>query len=280
MQTDERMREVVIEGARLRYLEVGEGDPLVLLHGYPQNHHCWRHQITALATERRVIAPDLLGWGASDRNPALRCDYDSEVARIEMMFDEIGLGQVDLAAHDYGGFLGLGFLLRHPERVRRFAIMNSRAHQTFSATYYRHFARLGIAGRRRVLRELLIRLPLGDLHRKSLARYARKGCFDDALLDEYVGWLDTRAGRRWFAHFCADYRVEIRPELAAGLPTITAPTAVIWGDQDRPCPYSIAEDLAARIPHATLTRIAGADHYVMEERPDVVTAALTEWLRP
>ncbi len=98
-------------------------------------------------------------------------------------------------------------------------------------------------------------------------------------------WKRGRAGsllfalaKRWFSHFFADYRVQTRPELDLGLRGIRCKTAVIWGDRAPYCPFAIAEDLAAKIPGADLHRIAGADHYVMEERPDEVLSALTAWL--
>jgi pimeloyl-ACP methyl ester carboxylesterase len=272
------LRTLTLDGVRVRYLDVGDGEPLVLLHGYPQSHYCWRHQIATLARHRRVIAPDWQAWGASERSLALDCAYEVEVARIGRFLDALELETVDLAAHDYGGFLGLGFVIGQPMRVRRFAIVNSRAHRTFPAPYYQQFALLSFLARRPALRPLLLRLPLGAIHRRSLAGHVRRGCFDRVELERYVAWMDTRDGRRWFAHFFAGYEVAIRPALAAGLAGIACPTAVIWGDRDPYCPFATAEDLATRIPHARLFRVAGADHYVMEERPAEVLAALEQWL--
>ncbi|MEV6276205.1 alpha/beta hydrolase [Nocardia sp. NPDC051832] len=266
------MKDVLVDGARLRYAEAGQGDPLVLLHGWPESHAAWRHQIGALSLSRRVIAPDWFGWGESERTPRLSCDYDSEVARIGRMLDALGLDRVDLACHDYGGFLGLGFVQRHPARVRRFAILNSRAHSTFSAPYYQLF------GLHSVLPRLLTLPGTGWLNRRGLTRYVRNGSFDEHRLRTYLGFLDTAAGRRWYAHFWSGYQVRVRPELAAGLAGIECPTAVIWGDRDPAIPIRTAEELAARIPHATLVRIHGADHFVMEERPEEVTEALAAWL--
>lgn len=121
-------------------------------------------------------------------------------------------------------------------------------------------------------------LPLRRLHHLVLRQYRTLGCFDDALEDEYLGWMDTARGRRTFVEFFTNYNVPVVPELAAGLGRIDCPTAVIWGDRDRYIPFATARELAERIPGATLTRLAGADHYIMEERPDDVTAALLELL--
>nr|WP_231110708.1 alpha/beta hydrolase [Mycobacterium avium] len=121
-------------------------------------------------------------------------------------------------------------------------------------------------------------LPLRRLHHVALRPYRRLGCFDDALQAEYLGWMDTPRGRQTFVDFFRNYRVPAVPELAAGLERIRCPTAIIWGDRDRTIPFATGRELAERIPTATLTRVAGADHFVMEERPDEVTAALLDLL--
>ncbi|WP_063037121.1 alpha/beta fold hydrolase [Nocardia pseudovaccinii] len=272
------LREVTVDGARLRYVDVGQGDPLVLLHGWPESHAAWRHQIGPLALSRRVIAPDWLGWGASDRDTNLSCDYDSEVERIGRMLDALGLERVDLACHDYGGFLGLGFLQRHPERVRRFAILNSRGQGIFTPPYYVLFGLLTVLARTALLRPLVTARAIQWVHRVGLAPYVRNGSFDSQQLRRYLAVLDTGAGRRWNAHFWSGYRVRIRPELAAGLGAISCPTTVIWGDRDPAIPFRTARELAEAIPYATLVRIDGGNHFIMEERPDEVTEALRAWL--
>lgn len=268
---------VVVEGARLRYSDTGEGDPLVLLHGWPESHEAWRHQIGPLSLVRRVIAPDWLGWGVSDRDLSLSCDYDSEVDRIARMLDALGLDRVDLACHDYGGFLGLGFAQRYPERVRRLAILNSRAHQTFTAPYYQLFGALTAMARQPVLRRLLMARAIPGVHRVGLHAYLRNDSFDKTQFDRYLYWLNTIEGRRWYVHFWADYSVPVRPELGARLGEIRCPTTIIWGDRDPAIPFTTAEELARRIPNATLVRLNG-DHFIMEERPEEVTAALQSWL--
>ncbi|MDQ1046444.1 pimeloyl-ACP methyl ester carboxylesterase [Streptomyces sp. V4I2] len=97
-----RARTVLVDGARTACWESGpsDGEPVLLLHGYPANHRSRRHQIPALARECRVIAPDLLGWGRSERPLHLRFDYDTEVARVGRLLDALGIETVHLAGHD------------------------------------------------------------------------------------------------------------------------------------------------------------------------------------
>jgi pimeloyl-ACP methyl ester carboxylesterase len=265
-------RDVTVDGARVAVWESGAGEPCVLLHGYPQSHWCWRHVAPALAASHRVIAVDWLGWGASERSLALAPAYDDEVARLGRLLDALALERVDLLAHDYGGFLALGFARRARARLRRLAILNSRAHATFPWPSYLQFAALSWIGR--TVPGAYARMPLHELHRRGFARYVRNGSFTEADVERYLGFLRTADGRQWLAHFFAHYSVAPRPGLAEACARIDVPAAVVWGDADPYCPFAIAQDLAARLPDATLTRIAGADHYVMEERPAEVTAAL------
>lgn len=276
-RADQRI--VTLAGARVVCREAGAGEPVLLLHGYPQSHHCWRGQFEQLATTHRVIAPDWLGWGDSERSLRLAPEYGAEVQRIGLLADALGLGDFNLFAHDYGGFLGLGFVIRQPRRVRRFAILNSRAHRSFTPAFYRQMALQCFMARRPLLRGLLGALPVAAMHRRVLRRYVHMNCFTAAELDRYVGWMDTPEGRRWWVHFFAHYEVPPRPELTAGLATIRCPAAVIWGARDPYLSPAIAEELVAGIAGARLTLLADADHYVMEEKPAEVLAALRDLLR-
>ncbi|MCT7659920.1 alpha/beta fold hydrolase [Mycobacterium deserti] len=257
------------------HVEQGEGEPVLLLHGYPQSASCWRHQIDALAQNHRVIAPDWPGFGRSEP-PDSPPTYDNEVDRIGTLADSLGLDRFNLVAHDYGGFLGLGFVLRHPGRVTRLALLNTRAHNIFRPWFYRFSQgqRWAAMNAPSVLR----RLPLRLLHHVALRPYRRLGCFDDAMEDEYLGWMDSARGRRTFVDFFTHYHLPAVSGLADGLPHIGCPTAIIWGDRDRYIPFATARELAERIPGATLTRLSGGDHYIMEERPTEVTAALRDLL--
>ncbi|WP_156688388.1 alpha/beta fold hydrolase [Mycobacterium sp. Marseille-P9652] len=266
-----------VDGRKVHAIAAGDGEPVLLLHGYPQSASCWRHQIPALAADHRVVAPDWPGFGRSEP-PATPPTYDNEVDRLERLVRRLGWERFNLCAHDYGGFVGLGYAIRHPERVLRLALLNTRAHGIFRPSFYRFSA-----GQHRIATSPLLsaaarRLPLAGLHHVALARYRRIGCFDTALEGEYLGWMSTPRGRRTYWEFFAHYPVPAVGWLGDGLATLRCPVSVIWGDRDPYIPFATARELAGRIPGATLTRLDGADHYVMEERPREVSDALTSLL--
>jgi pimeloyl-ACP methyl ester carboxylesterase len=268
-------RRATIDGTPLAYLELGEAgaEPVVLLHGYMGSRLSWRHQLAPLSAAHRVIAVDWFGWGDSGRNLALRYDYDSEVERLERVLAALGLGRCNLFGHDYGGYLALGLCQRRPHLVRRLALLASRAHGTFNRTWRSIFGLIGTAGRRPSLARAMARLPLAAVHRLSVRRELGRGVFDERCLDHYAGWMSHDGGGAFWTRFMAEYRVEPRADLDAGLAAIRCPTAVIWGSDDAYLPPAIATHLAATIAGAELTML-NAGHFVMEERPQEVLLAL------
>jgi cis-3-alkyl-4-acyloxetan-2-one decarboxylase len=272
---------VRVDGAAYSYLEQGEAgsEPVVLLHGYTGSHLSWRHQIPRLAERHRVIALDWLGWGDSDRPLSLRFDFDTEVARLGRVLDALGIERVNLCGHDYGGFLALGFALRRPGRIRRLALLATRAHRTFTPRWRAAFGLTSLGARAPAIRSLMARLPHEQIHRRSLRRELARGIIDQRSLDSYVGWMSgDPAGGRWLMRFFADYRVAPHAELRAGLGGISCPTAIVWGRRDPYLAPLIAEELAACIPGAELTMFDDAGHFVMEERPEETMSALTRLL--
>src|SRR5947208_512585 len=106
-----------VRGVRLHVAEAGEGEPLVLLHGWPENWWCWRKIIGPLAESGyRVVAPDMRGYGWSDPAPD---GYDKESLERDLiaLLDALGLDRVQLIGHDWGGWVGFLACLNHPERI-------------------------------------------------------------------------------------------------------------------------------------------------------------------
>ncbi len=267
-----RRIDLEVDAARVAVFEVGAGEPCVLLHGYPQSHACWRKIVPALAAGRRVIAPDWFGWGASERSFAQRPCFDDEVERLGLLLDRLGIDRANLFGHDYGGLIGLAFAAASPERVLRLALINTRAHRRPALGSYLGFSVGTWMARTPGLRWLLTRWAHW-IHLRVLGRYVRGGAFSQRELLGYLRWMQEPEGRRWFGHFWKHFRAGAHPELGAAAERFRMPVALIWGVRDSMFPFSIARDLARRIPHAALVALDG-DHYILEEKPEEVTAAL------
>ena len=117
-------RFVSVLGSDMHYVDVGQGPVVIMLHGNPTSNYLWRNIIPAVSQQHRVIAPDLIGMGKSDKPPI---DYtlQDHTAYITAFIQEMGLTDVTLVLHDWGGGIGLNYLAAHPDNVKAIAVMEA-----------------------------------------------------------------------------------------------------------------------------------------------------------
>jgi len=108
---------VEVNGSKIHYIEQGEGDPILLLHGNPTWSYVWRNIIPHLSSLGHCIAPDLVGYGRSDK-PDIRYTWFDHVSYLEGFIDRLNLDNITLVLHDHGSGLGFHYAMQHPEKVR------------------------------------------------------------------------------------------------------------------------------------------------------------------
>ena len=113
-----------VNGVNIHYVAQGEGEPVLLLHGWPEFWYSWRNQLPVLGESYRAIAPDMRGFGYSDKPLS---GYDTRTAAADMyeLARALGYEQVRLVAHDIGARVAFRFTLDHPEAVRKLALIDS-----------------------------------------------------------------------------------------------------------------------------------------------------------
>jgi pimeloyl-ACP methyl ester carboxylesterase len=114
-----------LNGLKYHYLDEGEGDPIVMVHGNPTWSFYFRELIKALSPRYRTIVPDHIGCGLSDKPESKNYDYrlKNRVDDLEILIHNLELKEkITLILHDWGGFIGMAYALRHPERIGRFII--------------------------------------------------------------------------------------------------------------------------------------------------------------
>ena len=114
-------------GRRMHYVDEGAGPAVVMLHGNPTWSFYYRELITALRDSYRVIAPDHIGCGLSDKPQDYPYTLATHIENLERLLDHLGLDDITLAMHDWGGAIGCGFAVRHPQRVGRLIVLNTAA---------------------------------------------------------------------------------------------------------------------------------------------------------
>jgi len=113
-----------VKGSRMHYIEEGEGDPILFLHGNPTSSYLWRNIIPHLTDRGRCIAPDLIGMGKSDK-PDIAYRFFDHYAYLEAFIEKMGLERITLVIHDWGSGLGFHYAAEHPEKIKGIAFMEA-----------------------------------------------------------------------------------------------------------------------------------------------------------
>jgi haloalkane dehalogenase len=285
-------RYVQVCGHRMHYVDEGAGETILLLHGNPTWSYLYRHIIAGLSDAHRCVAPDLLGFGLSDK-PA-QADYSmrAHAMRLEAFVQARGLRDVTLVVQDWGGVIGLSWAVRHKALVKRLVVLNTAG---FVPEKPRDLAALRPVPwgfpllwslRIPVLGELFVQglggfvrhlLPLGIHHRERLT---------PEVMSSYLAPYPTWASRR--AQLRSVRQVPMRPrdtawqllrETGAELDGWTVPTQIVWGMRDPVFVPWFLDEFERRLPnHAPTVRIEDASHFLQDDRPDLVVQAIRDFL--
>jgi len=261
-----------LDGLRMHYVDEGTGAPVLLLHGEPTWSFLWRHVIPpVVAIGRRAIAPDLIGFGRSDK-PADQgwYTYDRHVETVTRLVEELDLRDIALVVHDWGGLIGLRFAVENAERVERLVILDTGvwSGKAPSETWLR-------------FREA-IRSVGGEIDIARLVESGTQRGLSDEIRAAYNAPFPTPESKAGALAFPELVPVEPDHPTAAALEPVREglarwdkPAHVIWGADDAVLPTAIAERFIALIPGATGPElIAGAGHFLQEDSSDAVAGAI------
>lgn len=267
---------------RLHYVDEGPRDaaPVLCLHGNPTWSFYWRALIGGLRDRWRVVAPDHLGCGLSDKPQAWRYDLAGHVANLESLVLALDLTNITLAVHDWGGAIGFGFARRHPERIARLVITNTAAFRSQRMPLRIRACRAPLVGEFLVRRfnafaglapRMASALPGG------LPATARAG-----LLHPYDSWAHRVAIARFVQDIPLDARHPSYAELTEtenALARFTAlPACLVWGDRDFCFSRAFRAEWQRRFPAAEVHALADAGHYLLEDAPREVVSTVRTFL--
>jgi pimeloyl-ACP methyl ester carboxylesterase len=269
----------------LHVVSMGRGPPVVLLHGFPELWWSWRHQLPALAAAGRLaVAPDLRGFGGSDRPRGVEAYALHRLAGdVAGLVRALGAGPAAIVGHDWGGVLAWAVAARHPELVERLVVLNAphpsamlralrRPRQLLRSSYMLLF-------QLPVLPERLLAACDHALLRRAL-RASRARPVPDAELEPYVAAAREAGlggGLDWYR---AMGRALLRGRAGRGGAgrRVEAPALVVWGERDPFLGPELATPPADRVPDARVLRIAEAGHWVQLDAPAQVNAAILGFL--
>ncbi|MGB5757356.1 MAG: alpha/beta hydrolase [Acidimicrobiales bacterium] len=273
--------ELAIAGGRLRADVCGpqEGEPVLLLHGFPQTRYTWRHQLPSLAQAGfRAVAPDQRGYSPGLRPLSIE-DYhvDRLVADVVELADRLG-GRVHLVGHDWGGQVAWLTASRHPDRLRTLTVLSRPHPAAFAASFSVDPAQAERSKHHRGFDDP----ATADLFLDEDARRLRRLLAGSGVPDEDIdGYLEVLGERPALDAALNWYRAASGAGLrAADTPAVTIPTCYIWGTEDASVGRAAAEATAEHVtgPYR-LVEVAGGGHFLTDDGSNsVVTEALLDHL--
>jgi len=272
----------VRDGVRIHYRRMGQGPGMVLLHGFPQTGHMWRKVMPALAERFDVVAPDLRGYGDSDR-PAAGYDKRSMAADIANVIQALGIAPVVLVGHDRGARVAHRFALDHPALLTHLVLLDI-------APTYDIFERLDRQSVRRIWHWFFHMIPdlpeaLTSGREEIYLRFMYKaGAFNPAAIEEEAIQEYLRCFRQAGAMRAAfdDYRaggtIDLEHDGADRGKKVAVPTLVLWGGSRMTQSADMLGVWKERCERVEGFAVPDCGHYIPEEQPTAVVNAIVKFV--
>jgi epoxide hydrolase 4 len=272
---------------RMHYVTQGDGDLVLLLHGFPEFWYAWRFQIPALARHFKVVVPDLRGYNESDK-PASGYDLDTLSADIQGLIESLGYARAHIVGHDWGGTIAWHLAQKFPQYLNRLAILNAVPPQRFLQEMVSNLDQLRrswyvLAFQVPGIPEWLIQQNLKEFLNNLLQGQAiRKGAFSHEETKLYQSALEKPGALSAALNY---YRQMLSPwswlkEFGRTPNLITAPTLVLWGEEDSLLSQNLVKELDQLVQAPfRLTLIPHCGHWIQQEAPQTVNRELLSFLR-
>ncbi|MGH8934760.1 MAG: alpha/beta fold hydrolase [Acidimicrobiia bacterium] len=253
-----------VNGTELAYREEGEGPLAIFVHGFPFDHTMWLDQVVALGEQRRCVAVDLRGFGASAALTEDILSMEVLAADLAALIGGLGAKRADVVALSMGGYAALALWELYPEVVRSLALVDTRPEADTPEGKQRRdeMARHTLERGREWLADTLteaILAPGASLSARARLRSMTEGTRYETIVAALAG-MRERPDRRFLLH------------------SISVPTLVVVGEQDRLTPLESARAMSEEIPGSRLVVIPEAGHLTPVERPADVSEALADFL--
>jgi 2-hydroxymuconate-semialdehyde hydrolase len=257
-----------VSGGKIAYADQGQGPVVLMLHGFPTSSFLWRREIPVIASRMRVIAPDLLGYGRSEKPEGADLTMEAQARYVRELLDQLGVDEFAVVAHDLGGVVAQ--LLALEGGVRTMVLLDVACFDVWPIEGVKMLQAAEPEQETAEFVEGVVRLSieLGVAHKERL---------DEAAMQGYVEpWLEDPA-----AFFRAVRAIDGRglagreEELAA----LDIPALIIWGEEDPYLPVELAERLGDVLSWSTVALLPGCSHFVTEDAGPTVDQLMFEYLK-
>jgi haloalkane dehalogenase len=264
-----------LPAGNMHYVDEGQGDPIVMLHGNPGWSFEFRKIIAELSKTHRCIAPDHIGFGFSDKPEDFDYLPPSQAKNFELFMDSLQLNNITLVVNDWGGPVGLSYAIKHPEKIKKLVILNTWLWSVENDPYYRKFSGVmgGVMGRFLIKHfnlfgRMVVRQAVGDY--KKLGKHIHK---------HYYNHLETSKDRKgcytFPKHIIASSKwLDSLWQQREKINSI--PTTFVWGMKDIAFREQELNYWIENWNNPQVVRLDAVGHYPQEEDPGEVIRALRE----
>lgn len=275
-----------LDGLAYHYLDEGEGEPIVMVHGNPSWSFYYRQLARQLSKQYRVIVPDHIGCGLSVKPGDSLYSYrlEQRVNDLEQLIDHLDLPRkVSLVLHDWGGMIGMAWAIRHPQRVARLVLLNTAAFH-LPAT-----KKLPLA--LKICRDTRFGAFLVQGFNLFACAAARVGCQRNPLPAEirqlycspYDNWQHRIATLRFVQDIPlqpSDPSYALVSQVQDGLKQfVDRPVSICWGEQDFVFDHHFLQEWEKHFPQAEVHRFTDCGHYILEDATEEVIPIIRDFLR-
>ncbi len=271
-------------GHRMHYVDEGQGDPVLMVHGNPSWSFYYRDLISELASSHRVIAPDHIGCGRSDKPNDDHYDYtlSTRVADLGALVDSLDLRNITLVVHDWGGMIGMGWATQHADRIARLVVMNTAAFPLpTSITFPASLALARTPG----IGALLVRganaFSRGAV-RYCVTRRPMSKAVGAGYLEPYDSWAHRIAVHRFVQDIPLeenDRAYPIMKETGEALTHLAGkPMLICWGLEDFVFSREFLDEWVRRFPGADVHAFEDCGHYVLEDAAEEIIPLVRDFV--
>jgi pimeloyl-ACP methyl ester carboxylesterase len=268
-------------------------EPIIFLHGFPESHRTWRHQLHSLAPDFRVVAPDQRGFGGSDKPEGVE-EYETSkpVADLMALADALGIGQFTLVGHDWGGAAAWLAALKHPDRIKRLVIVNAPHPLIFQRTLIDHEAQRAASQYIRAFRTPGFERAIEAMGYETFIEKSFSPHVDLRLLSEKErqAYIDDCSRPGAMAAMLNWYRASSIEVPAVGekahkpvwthapFPKLKMPVLVVWGLRDKALLPVQLDGLNDLVDDLRIVLEPDAGHFIPWEKPEIVTSAIRDFM--
>ncbi len=257
------------QGQTIAYDIIGDGDPIVLVHGTPFSSYVWRRIAPELAHSRRVYLYDLPGYGQSEKRDGQDVSLGVQNGVFAALLDHWGLKNPDVIAHDFGAATVLRAHLLNGCDYRKLLLFDAVAIRPWGSPFVQHVRdnEQAFAGVPDYLQRAILRAYIGTAIHRDIS---------DKDIDPYIAQWTGEVGQPAFYRQIAQMDLRYTDEVEDRYQDLRCPTLLLWGAEDQWLPLEQGRKFASRIPQCEFRAIVGSGHLMQEDAPEaIISAALS-----